>query len=74
MSNRSSPFGSAGAGTPTGGPDVSKLKEELAQEETSQLNVEIPKSLHKQLKIHCLETEQEMRVVVRRLLVNYLSD
>lgn len=73
MSKSSNPFGSAGAGTPTGGPDVSKLKEELTREETSQLNVEIPKSLHKQLKLHCLETEQEIRSVVRHLLIEYLS-
>lgn len=76
MSNSNNPFGSAGEdrSSLTSGPDVSKLKNDLAQEETSQLNVEIPKSIHKQLKMHCLETEQEMRTVVRDLLIDYLSD
>ena len=76
MKNSDSPFGSAGEeeSPNTGGPDVSKLKKQLAEEDTSQLNVKIPRSLHKKLKMHCLETEQEMREVVRNLLVEYLSE
>jgi len=68
MTNKQSPFGSAAKGSPTGGQDTSKFTEELAQEDTTQLNVEIPKSLHKQLKMHCLQTERNMKEVVNDVL------
>lgn len=74
MNESNNPFGSASTGSPSGGQSIERLKREVAEEELSQLNVEIPKSLHKRLKIHCLETEQDMRDVVRRLLENHLSD
>jgi hypothetical protein len=74
MTDSKDPFGSAAQGSSPAKQDVSQLKRQLEEEETSQLNVEIPKSLHKQLKIHCLETEQEIREVVKDLLVEYLSE
>jgi hypothetical protein len=54
MSEKASPFGRFAKGSSTGGQDTSDLTKELAQKDTTQLNVEIPKSLHKQLKMHCL--------------------
>jgi hypothetical protein len=74
MSEKQNQWGSAAKGSPTGGPDISDLKKELTEEDTRQLNVEIPKSLHKRLKIHCLETEQDMKDVVSALLARHLSD
>lgn len=73
MTEKASPFGSAAKGSPTGGQDTSDFTKELAQEDTTQLNVEIPKSLHKRLKMHCLETEQDMKDVVGDLLARYLG-
>ena len=69
-----SPFGSAAKGSPTGGQDTSELTEKLAEEDTTQLNVKIPKRLHKRLKMHCLQTERDMKDVVSDLLASYLGD
>lgn len=72
MNKPNDPFGSASTGAPMR-QDTGKLSEQLAQEETSQLNVEIPKCLHKRLRIHCVQTEQEIKDVVAQLLGDYLS-
>jgi hypothetical protein len=73
MNKPKDPFGSASTGAPIK-PDTGKLSEQLAQEETSQLNVEIPKRLHKRLRVHCVQTEQEIKDVVAQLLERHLSE
>lgn len=72
MNKPNDSFGSASTGAPLR-QDTGKLSEQLAQGETSQLNVEIPKRLHKRLRIHCVQTEQEIKDVVAQVLGDYLS-
>lgn len=67
-------FGSASQGSPSGGQDIEKLKRDVEEEETSQLNVEIPSSLHRKLKIRSIETGVEMREIVAEMLRDHLLD
>lgn len=68
-------FGTGASGTsPSGGEEIDELKRDLAEEETTQLNVEIPVSLHRQLKMRSVETGKEMKEIVRAMLGRYLSD
>lgn len=69
----SSDFGSASTGSPSGGQDIEQLKRDVGEEETSQLNVEIPASVHRRLKIHSIESGQEMRQIVADVLSDYLD-
>lgn len=74
MSKNENPFGSAAEGdAPSKQPDASELKRELEEEDTKQLNVEIPESLHKRLKIHSVETGKEMKEIAAAALDSYLS-
>lgn len=61
-------FGSASEGSVSSGQDTSDLEEDVAQEETTQLNVEIPESLHRRLKAHSARTGKPMKRVVRDVL------
>jgi len=78
MSNSNSndnPMGSAASGgAPSKQPDASKLKRRVSQESTTQLNVKIPESLHKRLKIRSVETGREMRELAAEALDSYLSE
>lgn len=67
-------FGSAASGSPSGGEDIDELKREVAEEETTQLNVEIPAGIHRRLKIHSVQTGREMKEIVRELLDSHLPE
>ena len=54
--------------------DTIRRVEHLAWEETSRLNIEIPKRGLERLRAQCTQTEQEMKDVVAQLLENYLSE
>lgn len=74
MANDDNPLGSASSGSAPGGrQDASKLKEEVSEEDRTQLNVDIPESLHKQLKIESIETGREMREIAADALREYLD-
>ena len=72
MDNPNDPFGSASSGAPVP-QDTGTLSEELAREDTSQLNVEIPESLHRRLRVYCVQTDQHVKDVVARLIEEHLS-
>jgi len=61
-------FGSASDGSVSSGQDTSELQEDVAQEETTQLNVEIPKSLHRRLKMHAAKNGRAIKEVVQEVL------
>ena len=67
------PLGSASSGSAPKKQDASDLKREVSEEDRTQLNVEIPESLHKELKIESVETGQEMREVTADALREYLD-
>jgi len=48
--------------------------EQLTQEETWRLNIEIPKRVLERLRARCVQTQQEMKDVVAQLPENYLSE
>ncbi|MFB6280373.1 MAG: hypothetical protein ABEK75_12775 [Salinibacter sp.] len=61
-------FGSASDGSVSGEQDASNLQESVSEEEMTQLNVEIPRSLHRRLKVHSVQTGKDMKEVVRDVL------
>lgn len=61
-------FGSASDGSVSSQQDTSDLQEDVAEEEMTQLNVEIPESLHRRLKMHSVKHGQDMKDVVRDVL------
>lgn len=61
-------FGSASEGSVSSTQDTTDLQEDVAEEETTQLNVEIPESLHRRLKMHSTRTGKPMKRVVRDVL------
>jgi predicted GNAT superfamily acetyltransferase len=67
------PLGSASSGSAPKKQDASDLKREVSEEDRTQLNVEIPESLHKELKIESIETGQEMREITADALRKYLD-
>jgi predicted GNAT superfamily acetyltransferase len=69
-----SDFGSAAGGSPSGGEDIEDLKRDVSEEDTRQLNVEVPVSLHRRLKIHSIESGREMKEIVQDVLDQYLGD
>jgi hypothetical protein len=74
MADDSNPLGSASSGTAPGGQqDASKLREEVSEEDRTQLNVDIPQSLHKRLKIESVESGREMREIAAEALDQHLS-
>lgn len=68
-----SPFGSASEGSVSSGQDTSELEEDVAQEEITQLNVEIPTSLHRRLKVVSARRDVTMREVVITVLDRHLD-
>ena len=67
------PLGSASSGSAPQKQDASDLKREVSEEDRTQLNVEIPESLHKELKIESIESGREMREITADALREYLS-
>lgn len=61
-------FGSAADGSVTSEQDTSGLEEDVSEEETTQLNVEIPESLHRRLKVESARTGKPMKDVVASVL------
>lgn len=61
-------FGTASEGSVSSTQDTTDLQEDVAEEETTQLNVEIPKTLHRRLKMHSARTGKPMKRVVRDVL------
>lgn len=67
------PLGSASSGSAPQKQDASKLKREVSEEDRTQLNVDIPESLHKKLKIESVESGREMREIAADALREYLG-
>lgn len=67
------PLGSASSGSAPKKQDASDLRREVSDEDRTQLNVEIPESLHKELKIESIESGREMREITADALREYLS-
>lgn len=61
-------FGSAAEGSVSSEHDTSELEEDVAQEETTQLNVEIPASLHRRLKSQSVRMGTPMKELVANVL------
>lgn len=61
-------FGSAADGSVSGGQDTAELEQDVAQEETTQLNVEIPASLHRRLKSQSARMGTPMKDLVANVL------
>lgn len=61
-------FGTASDGSVSSQQDASDLQQDVAEEEMTQLNVEIPESLHRRLKMHSVKQGQDMKEVVREVL------
>jgi len=74
MADDSSPLGSASTGSAGGQQDASSLRQEMSEEDRRQLNVAIPESLHKRLKIESIESGREMREIAAEALDSYLSE
>lgn len=68
------PLGSASSGSAPQKQDASKLKQEVSAEDRTQLNVDIPESLHKQLKIESVESGREMREITAEALRHHLGE
>jgi predicted HicB family RNase H-like nuclease len=66
-------FGSASDGSVSSGQDTTDLQEDVSQEEMTQLNVEIPKSLHRRLKMHAAKHGRAIKDVVHDVLDNNLD-
>lgn len=62
------PFGTAGDGSVTSTEDTTDLQKDVEQEETTQLNVEVPVSLKRRIKVKAAETGKDIKVVVREIL------
>lgn len=61
-------FGSAADGNVSSGQDTSDLKDDVAEEEMTQLNVEIPKPLKRRLKMQAVKQGRDMKGLVRDVL------
>jgi len=69
------PFGSAASGNPIDEqPDARKLKRKMEEEDTTQLNVEIPASLHRKLKVKAAETDTPIKDLTTEALHTFLGD
>jgi len=66
-------FGSASDGSVSSGQDTTDLQENVSQEEMTQLNVEVPKSLHRRLKMHAAKHSRAIKDVVQDVLDNNLD-
>lgn len=54
--------------------ESSELRSEIAREEVSQLNVRVPRSLHKRLKIKAVQEDREVAELVAEALRAYLGE
>lgn len=61
-------YGSAADGSVASDQDTTDLETDVAKEETTQLNVEIPVSLHRRLKVESARTGKPMKDVVANVL------
>ena len=68
------PLGSASSSSGPKKKNDSELKREEGEEDRSQLNVDIPESLHKKLKIESVESGREMREITAEALRRYLDE
>lgn len=66
-------FGSASDGSVSSGQDTTDLQEDVSEEEMTQLNVEIPKSLHRRLKMHAAKHGRPIKEVVQDVLDSNLD-
>jgi len=66
-------FGSAADGSVSSEQDTSDLQEDVAEEEMTQLNVKIPKTLHRRLKMHAAKHGKAIKHVVREVLDSNLE-
>ncbi|PQJ26728.1 hypothetical protein BSZ35_19245 [Salinibacter sp. 10B] len=66
-------FGSASDGSVSSGQDTTDLQEDVSEEEMTQLNVEIPKSLHRRLKMHAAKQGRPIKEVVKDVLYKNLD-
>lgn len=67
-------FGSASDGSVSSGQDTTDLQEDVSEEEMTQLNVEIPKSLHRRLKMHAAKQGRPIKEVVKDVLDTNLGN
>lgn len=68
------PLGSAASGNPgASNPDAQKLKRKMEEEDTTQLNVEIPESLHRRLKVKSAQTGKSLKKLTAQALRDFLS-
>jgi len=61
-------FGSAADGSVTGGQNTEDLEDDVAEEPTTQLNVEIPESLHRRLKVKSARSGKPIKDIVAAVL------
>lgn len=66
-------FGSASEGDVSSSQDMTELQEEVTEEETTQLNVEVPTSLHRRLKTMSVQTGTPMKELVTNILDSNLD-
>ena len=66
-------FGSASEGDVSSSQDTDDLQEDVSEEETTQLNVEIPTRLHRELKTQSVRRGKPMKKIVRDLLNRVLE-
>lgn len=66
-------FGSASEGDVSSAQDTDDLQEDVSEEETTQLNVEIPTRLHRELKAQSVRRGKPMKQIVRDLLDRILE-
>jgi len=62
------PFGSASEGSVSSSQDTTELEEDVSREKSTQLNVEIPTSLHRRLKMESVRRDEPMKDVVANIL------
>lgn len=68
------PLGTAAEGNPgQPNPDAGKLKRKMGEEDTTQLNAEIPVSLHRKLKVRSAETGTPVKDLTAQALHDFLS-
>jgi predicted HicB family RNase H-like nuclease len=68
------PMGSAAQGTAPKQPDASKLKREVEKEDTTQLNVDIPESIHRRLRMQSAATKRPMKELAAEALDDFLPE
>ena len=67
-------FGSAMSTEKSGESRQDLIADLMDSRTTSQLNVEVPKKLHKKLRIYSAVSDREIRSIVADALIEYLAD